>query len=38
MSRALMVYVAQTVIPRADDPIPPDVPPANLATRTIEGK
>jgi hypothetical protein len=29
LSGALVVYVARTVIPRADDPIPPDVPPAS---------
>ena len=29
LSGALLVYVARTVVPRADDPIPPDVPPAN---------
>ena len=29
LSGALLVYLARTVVPRADDPIPPDVPPAN---------
>ena len=29
LSGALLVYIARTVIPRADDPIPSDVPPAN---------
>ena len=29
LSGALVVYVARTLIPRADDPIPPDIPPAN---------
>jgi hypothetical protein len=29
LSGALVVYVARTVVPRADDPIPPDIPPAH---------
>ena len=29
LSGALVVYLARTVVPRADDPIPPDVPPAH---------
>jgi hypothetical protein len=29
LSGALLVYIARTVVPRPDDPIPPDVPPAN---------
>jgi hypothetical protein len=29
LSGALVVYVARTLMPRADDPIPPDIPPAN---------
>jgi hypothetical protein len=31
LSGALIVYIARTVVPRPDDPIPPDVPPANCA-------
>ncbi len=29
LSGALLVYVARTIVPRADDPMPPDVPPAS---------
>ena len=29
LSGALVVYLARTIVPRADDPIPPDVPPAH---------
>lgn len=29
LSGALLVYIARTVVPRPDDPIPPDVPPPN---------
>lgn len=29
LSGALVIYLARTIVPRADDSIPPDVPPAN---------